>query len=182
MQNDTERFLSHVSKDAESGCWHWGSTIKRDGYGQFWLQGASHRAHRVSWVLFRGEIPQGKWVLHHCDTPRCVNPDHLWLGDNSENQIDCARKGRTNLQRHPEQSRFNDPSVIRRGSGSHMAKITEAQAFMIRELWKSGMTERMIGVAYGLRQTTVNLIRRGVTWKHVPRTREDASISRSEPI
>lgn len=92
-----DRFWSKVVKT--DTCWIWigaGSTSKK-GYGQIRLPGAKGRqtsAHRVSWILHRGEIPIGLDVLHKCDNPPCVNPDHLFLGTNQDNVNDKVSKGR----------------------------------------------------------------------------------------
>ena len=75
------------------GCWEW--TGPNDGkYGRFYRGGQSNRAHRLSYELFVGEIPDGLWVLHHCDNPPCIRPDHLFLGDCQANMRDAAQKGR----------------------------------------------------------------------------------------
>ena len=79
---------------SESGCWLWRSTIVFKGYGQFYLNGKSRFAHRASWLLHKGAIPGGLFVCHTCDVPRCVNPEHLFLGTNKDNMQDMARKGR----------------------------------------------------------------------------------------
>ena len=90
------RFWNKVDKSAgEGSCWNWIAYKKRDGYGWFGV----HRkelilAHRYSWVLSHGAIPAGMNVLHKCDNPACVNPNHLWLGTLADNNKDMCRKGR----------------------------------------------------------------------------------------
>lgn len=92
--------MLHVEPEPMSGCWLWtGGVGKSSGYGHFNVRVsvANHRtelAHRASWLFFRGEIPAGSWVLHRCDVPTCVNPDHLFLGDVVVNGADKAKKGR----------------------------------------------------------------------------------------
>ena len=81
------RFSSKIIK-MESGCHEWQSTLHRDGYGKFWFDGAQRPAHRVAWILFVGEIPEDKWVLHTCDNRKCVNPAHLYLGNAQQNVRD----------------------------------------------------------------------------------------------
>lgn len=82
------------------GCWVWQGSKNRDGYGLFMRDGRRRpgrrceRASRVSWELHRGPIPRGLWVLHKCDNPSCVNPDHLFLGTVQDNVADMMRKGR----------------------------------------------------------------------------------------
>lgn len=81
----------------ESGCHEWRSHLHRDGYGKFFLDGKTKPAHRVAYLLFVGEIPDGAWVLHKCDNRKCVNPEHLYTGDAKQNTKDklerCAWHG-----------------------------------------------------------------------------------------
>lgn len=87
MKTAKDRFLEKV-KIAENSCHEWQSTMHRDGYGKFWYNGKTLAAHRVAWLLFKGEIPADKWVLHKCDNRRCVNVDHLYIGTPSDNVRD----------------------------------------------------------------------------------------------
>lgn len=94
-----ERFESKFDKG--DGCWVWKAHKNKNGYGQFgvMLEGrngymVNRYAHRVSWMLYRGEIPEGLCVCHSCDNPSCVNPDHLFLGTRKDNTQDMINKGR----------------------------------------------------------------------------------------
>lgn len=92
-----DRFWEKVQKS--DGCWTWTGSRYHNGYGYLHFGTRTERkplrAHRVSWELHNGDILDGLWVLHRCDNPSCVRPDHLFLGDRKANMEDCSRKGRT---------------------------------------------------------------------------------------
>jgi len=92
-----KKFFSFVEKT--NNCWIWNGSVFHNGYGQFHLNNKKikiHiRAHRFSYILFKGKIPHNKCVCHSCDNPSCVNPDHLWIGTHKENAVDRVRKGRS---------------------------------------------------------------------------------------
>ena len=93
MQNVAAKFARKFEPVTETGCWIWtGAELK--GYGRMVVNGKYLRAHRISWELYRGPIPDGLLVLHHCDVPACVNPDHLYLGSDLDNMRDRLRRGR----------------------------------------------------------------------------------------
>ena|SRR6478609_4188748 len=89
-----ERFWAKVEKT--DACWLWTASLTKGGYGQFWFTLPRKRidAHRAAWIITNGPIPDGLYVCHHCDTPRCVRPDHLFLGTPHDNTQDVIRKGR----------------------------------------------------------------------------------------
>lgn len=87
-----ERFWSKVEK--AEGCWLWTAYRDDDGYGSIRVGRKAELAHRVAWWLTNGPIPPGLHVLHRCDRPECVNPDHLFLGTQLDNVVDMYRKGR----------------------------------------------------------------------------------------
>ncbi len=88
------RLLQYIKICPLSGCWIWQGTIKRDGYGTLDVDYKIKRAHRLSYEIFKGPIPENMFVCHSCDNPPCVNPEHLWIGDNQDNQIDSVLKKR----------------------------------------------------------------------------------------
>lgn len=95
MQTLADRFWSKVRKS--DGCWLWTDKPHAPwGYGRLGnaINGKEIKAHRLSWMLHFGPIPDGLGVLHKCDTPLCVRPDHLFLGTQLDNVHDCVAKGR----------------------------------------------------------------------------------------
>lgn len=90
-----EKFLKSVFPEPNTGCWLWHGPLDKDGYARFGLKGyGSSRASRHAFRLFKQIDPKELYVLHKCDTPSCVNPDHLWLGTAKDNAMDCVKKGR----------------------------------------------------------------------------------------
>lgn len=87
-----DRFLSKINKT--DTCWLWTATKNHRGYGQFVYGKSAIQAHRFSYMIFCGPIPDGIFVCHACDVRECVNPEHLWLGTAQENTQDSMRKGR----------------------------------------------------------------------------------------
>src|SRR5262245_8603979 len=96
-----KRFWAKIMPEPMSGCWLWLGWVDRKGYGSIGLGrriDGTEQTHRVSWILYRGSIPEGVQVQHKCDTPSCVNPDHLELGTPLQNMEQMVGRGR---QRHP---------------------------------------------------------------------------------
>ena len=89
-----ERFGDKYIPEPNSGCWLWTAAYGRRGYGLIWDGKRLAIAHRVSWEMHRGEIPAGLKVLHKCDVPPCVNPEHLFLGTQKDNVDDMLAKQR----------------------------------------------------------------------------------------
>jgi hypothetical protein len=126
-----DRFWSKVNKT--DSCWNWTSSIVGNGYGGLFSgtkkQRKSLRAHRFSYELHNGVIPEGLFVLHKCDNRLCVNPEHLFLGDSTDNMRDCAAKGRvitigqsrkTNCIRGHE---FNQQNTYFKANGHRQCRI-----------------------------------------------------------
>ena len=96
---DEERFEQFVDRSGD--CWVWTGWINHYGYGGFRFRGKSRGAHRVAYELAHGPFDEKLHVLHRCDNPPCVRPDHLWLGTQADNMADMKRKGRAHKQMPP---------------------------------------------------------------------------------
>lgn len=126
-----ERFWSKVDLKGPDDCWEWQASKLPDGYGSFGVRSrVVDKAHRVSWVLKNGPIPDGMSVCHRCDNPPCVNPDHLFLGTQQDNMKDMVSKGRHGLHVHPERAASGDRNGARvhrekmpRGVNNPMARV-----------------------------------------------------------
>ena len=144
MHNLATRFMKCVEPVTESGCWIWTKAVNEQGYGRIGVGTKIKRAHRVAWEIFNGAIPSEKFVLHHCDVTGCVNPAHLWLGDQKANMVDKIEKGRE-----------------AKGSRNGNAKLTEAEVVSIRE---SDGKQKEIAKSFGVSLITVSRIKRRRTW------------------
>lgn len=91
---EVKRRLLIDSEEDENGCWIWKAVKNYRGYGHISFRNYPRRSHRVSYTVHKGEIPKGMLVLHKCDNPSCINPDHLFLGTHQDNMNDMKKKGR----------------------------------------------------------------------------------------
>jgi hypothetical protein len=118
VMQQSDRFWAKVQKS--DGCWEWTAAHLPQGYGEFMMKLPSevrarpHRAHRVAWMLANKRlIPAGLYVCHHCDNPKCVRPEHLFLGTHADNTRDMVKKGRHFLGK--ERSGSQEKSHCKRG-------------------------------------------------------------------
>lgn len=148
------RFDKSYKINEENGCWEWTGTMhSKNGYGSIGVGSSnSVKAHKISYILHKGEIPKGRCVCHICDIPKCVNPDHLFIGTIKDNSDDKFRKGRF---------------VSCKGEKNGGCKITESTAKKIKEMLNEGKTQMEISKFFNVNYKTVFHIKHGHTWKHV---------------
>ena len=150
--DDENRFWSKVLTGDVNECWEWMAACCRDGYGQFWYKDkVYYKAHRFSYELKYGKIENGLFVCHKCDNPKCVNPEHLFLGTSAENTKDRNDKGRS-----------------AKGEKQHSAKLTEHQVLEIRNKYITGnYTQIQLANEYNVHDTTISKIILKKLWKHI---------------
>lgn len=134
-----ERFEANISPEPNTGCYLWTAKAERRGYGVVDLNGKSVTAHRAAYELAFGPIPPGMCVCHKCDTPLCVNTDHLFLGTAKDNALDMARKGRSRFHR-----------IDQTGERNHFAKLTEPKVVEMRRQYSNGKTISAISVDFSI--------------------------------
>jgi len=145
-----ERFDWYVIPEPNSGCHLWTGEVNSKGYGRFSDKGGKHRvrylAHRLAYEMARGVIPKGMRLLHKCDVPCCVNPDHMFIGTQKVNAIDMAKKGRQHLQK---------------------LSIDDARSIKLAiRNYRRGMS-RQLAERYGVSAATILDIKRGHSWSHI---------------
>lgn len=144
-----DRFMHYtLPMPAEIGCWLWTGAKTPLGYGNIRVSGKTRLAHHIAMHLFR-DGTNGKCVLHRCDTPACVNPDHLFLGNQRDNVADMVAKGR---------------QVSRCGEEAGRAKLTNDEVLAIRASTES---QRKIASRYHVSPSLVCRIRRRDVWRHI---------------
>ena len=154
-QRYIDRFHQLYSIDANTGCWNWTGGGNQYGYGGMNLYHKKMGAHRFSWTIHRGEIPEGLYVCHHCDNPGCVNPDHLFVGTQADNIRDASDKGRL-------VGRQGDVS----GENNNNSKLTPNDVLRIRMLLDGGWKQRDLGKLFGVCKSTIGNIATAKSWKH----------------
>jgi len=144
--------MKFVVQDEQTGCWIWigGKTPK--GYGHYYTPNGKHSggsAHRTSYKLFKGEIPDGQIVRHTCRN-KCVNPEHLELGTYKDNADDRLRDG-----------------ISYKGTKNPSCKYTEEQILEIRKRYSDGETQTSIAQTLGIRQGHISDICLRKVWSHI---------------
>ena len=147
-----DRLLGNIKVNA-AGCFEWQLAGDKDGYGRLKIRKPTVRtikAHRLSWETFIGPIPDGLCVLHHCDNPCCINPHHLFLGTNGDNNRDAKSKGRS-----------------ARGRWHPGAKLTDDDVREIRRLGARGVGARPRAKQFSVSRALIRCIDSGKNWTHV---------------
>lgn len=146
--------ISKIPMGYESRCWIWNGKPNSVGYGIISWGGRNGKrmyAHRFSWMKYKGQIPDGLWVLHKCDIRNCVNPRHLFLGTAQDNTDDMFKKGRNRAPR---------------GEACGKSKVSEDQVLEIRKMSLSGNSISSISKLFGLSYNAIDYIIHGESWRH----------------
>lgn len=149
-----DRFLSRIDQKSIDECWSWLGGISSNNRGMMRVDGQQTNAHRISFRIFCGEIENNTVIMHKCDNPNCVNPNHLRKGTQQENVDDMYAKNR---QRHT-------PS---KGSKNGRAVLNEADVKDIKGLLHQGYSQSEIARMYEVTPRTVCAINAGTLWSHV---------------
>jgi hypothetical protein len=143
--------LALRSEPQPNGCIHFLGVKCKNGYGKIRVGGGNRSpflAHRVAYEIAKGKIPKGFYVCHKCDNRICINPDHLFIGNQTDNMQDASDKGRT-----------------ARGEKCHASKLKASDIPFIRS---DKRTQESIAKYYGVKQSVISRIKNRITWKHVP--------------
>lgn len=142
-----ERFWEHVDKT--DNCWIWTGSINDSGYGMLTVRSKPDRAHRISWRLHNGDIPEGLILCHSCDNRRCVNPDHLFLGTDADNMRDKVNKKRHHW-----------------GESTPSSKLTVSDVVNIRRIYSlGGVSQKALSERFGVSQPAIQGIISGRLWR-----------------
>lgn len=142
-------FWNKINIQSKEECWNWGGCKIKTGYGCVMLNGKIEKAHRVSYYLKHGDIPEDMYVCHTCDNPSCVNPDHLFVGTQKDNMQDMISKGR---------------ACDRKGTANPKNKFTEEQVIAIRN---DDRPYSQIAKDYNTNKSRISEIKLYKTWRHL---------------
>lgn len=140
------RFLAYVSPEPNTGCWLWLGCYTTHGYGKMSVAGIEQAAHRISYALFKAQ-PGPLHIRHKCDTPACVNPDHLELGTPADNTQDSIKRGRKPVGTESKNTHLSNVDVL--------------------DIIKSRNSYSALAAQYNLALMTVHKIKTGKTWRHL---------------
>lgn len=178
-QNTEQDFWTRVQKGAIDACWHWTGGTFKSGYGRFNMAGKSMKAHRLALEFSSGlSAPAGMFVCHRCDNPICCNPAHLFVGTHADNMADMVAKGRSlSGERSPKRLRpetcargerhgsRTQPERIPRGGKHYNARLSSSDVDSIRREYEAGGVRQVdLAAKYGVAQTHISAMIRGVKW------------------
>ena len=155
-----EKFNNGYIIDDNTGCWMWNGRCDNNGYGRLSHNGRSYATHRLSYELIHKEPPGNLFVCHKCDTPGCVNPEHLFLGTNEDNMKDMAAKGRGN----------GNPAY---GVDNNMSILTEEQAQYIIDFNHYHGSLTYLAKKFNTSPQTIYYVKHRKTWKHLKKTKNN---------
>lgn len=148
----TKRFWDTVTKGEDDECWIWNGETGQHGHGRFWILYRRYPAHRFSFLLKHGKIDPKLLVMHECDNPPCVNPNHLFQGTHKDNTHDAMRKHR-----------------LAHGERHAMRKLTTEDVVLIRKEFASGRAwQALLARRFGVTDTAISYILKRKTWRRVP--------------
>lgn len=157
MRSEKRRFWEKVEVSSSVGCWYWAGHKHKAGHGQFYFRGRAHYAHRVAWRLTFGRL-QGKFVLHRCDNPNCVNPFHLFLGTQADNVADMIAKGRMAY----------GEKRARKGEKHGMAELTNKDVKYLRKAHaQNSKTVKELSAQFGVTKACIYDCLKRKTWRHI---------------
>lgn len=147
------RLINGSVRHPKSNCWFWIRSISTMGYGQLTVDGRTRFAHRISYKLFLNKSLGELHVCHRCDNPRCINPEHLFLGTRSDNMQDASKKGR-----------INNPIISLPGEKNPMSKLKVEDVEEIKIRCNGSETQKEIANDFGISQSQVSYINTGKRW------------------
>lgn len=142
-----ERLERRIERDPNSGCWLWAGALNNYGYGSLGVHGKGYAAHRLSFETFRRRLAPGEVVCHKCDTPACVNPDHLFAGSQADNLADMHAKGR-------HRANFLGARAV----------LTEERVLEARRRYRAGEKAKSIAADFGVHEHTLWMAASGRSW------------------
>ena len=145
-----ERYWSRVDKNTSTECWHWTGTKDNRNYGVFYVNPKIVKAHRLALILDGTDVPSSKCVMHKCDNPQCVNPNHLSVGTLADNNQD-----KQNKMRHVY------------GEGNHTCKLSEQDVKNIRNTPRERGYLVKLSEKYNVSKPTIEAIVYNKSWKHL---------------
>lgn len=164
-----ERFWRNVdAPECFSECWAWTGAKNRKGYGEFWISGRTRRAHRLAWAMINGPIPSGLVINHLCNTPSCVNVDHMEVVTPQRNTAYRDLQGRQRTPSGADHWSARSPEKIKRGRNHGGAKLSDLDVIDIRNRRASGETGASLARRYRVTETTISEIYKRKTWVHLP--------------